>query len=153
MALFSSVAEVLQFKISIMNKVNELRLNREGFTLVELLVTISIIGLASLGIASLYYAIQFSQLQSRYVDAATRAAQREVEMLRNSSYNNLVDGQTIDFTSELPESLPSDRSGSVVVSEPSPGLKRVDVTVSYGSGGQTKQVQLSSLIGVIGLSQ
>lgn len=136
-----------------MNKMNNTRLNKEGFTLVELLVTIAIIGLASIGIASLYYAIQSSQLQSRYVDAATRAAQREVEMLRNSSYNNLTEGQVIDFTSELPASLPSNRSGSVAVSEPAPGLKRVDVTVSYGSGAQAKQVQLSSLIGVIGLSQ
>jgi len=136
-----------------MKKMNKTRLNKEGFTLVELLVTIAIIGLASIGIASLYYAIQSSQLQSRYVDAATRAAQREVEMLRNSSYNNLTEGQVIDFTSELPASLPSNRSGSVAVSEPAPGLKRVDVTVSYGSGAQAKQVQLSSLIGVIGLSQ
>lgn len=153
MALFSYVVEVLQFKISIMKNLNIVALNDEGFTLVELLVTIAIIGLASIGVAGLYYSIQASQLQSRYVDAATRAAQREVEMLRNSSYNNLTEGQVIDFTSELPASLPSNRSGSVVVSEPAPGLKRVDVTVSYGSGTQTKQVQLSSLIGVIGLSQ
>ena len=136
-----------------MNKLNKVVLNEEGFTLVELLVTIAIIGLASIGIASLYYSIQASQLQSRYVDAATRAAQREVEVLRNSSYNNLTEGQVIDFTGELPTTLPSNRSGTVAVSEPSPGLKRVDVTVSYITGGKTKQVQLSSLIGVIGLSQ
>lgn len=127
--------------------------SQEGFTLVELLITIAVIGIASVGIASLFYNVQYTQRQSRYVDAATRAAQREVEVLRNNSYNNLQAGQTITFTDQLPESLPGNKSGTVNVSEPTAGLKRVDVTVSYTDNGHQQQVKLSSLIGVIGLSQ
>lgn len=135
-------------------KINKsLKLDTGGFTLIELLVTIAIIGIASLGIASLFYNIQFTQQQSRYVDAATRAAQREIEVLRNNSYNNLQDGQVIDFSSDLPDSLPAGKSGFVNVSEPSQGLKRVDVTVSYTTAGRSHNVKLSSLIGIIGLSQ
>ena len=135
-------------------KINKsLKLDTGGFTLIELLVTIAIIGIASLGIASLFYNIQFTQQQSRYVDAATRAAQREIEVLRNNSYNNLQDGQVIDFSSDLPDSLPAGKSGIVNVSEPSQGLKRVDVTVSYTTAGRSHNVKLSSLIGIIGLSQ
>ncbi len=124
-----------------------------GFTLVELIITISIIGIASIGIASLFYTTQYTQQQSRYIDAATRAAQRQVEILRNNSYNNLQAGQTINFTADLPSSLPNTKSGTVVVTEPSDGLKRVDVTVSFTQNGRSQNVKLSSLIGVIGISQ
>lgn len=124
-----------------------------GFTLVELIITISVIGIASIGIASLFYTTQYTQQQSRYIDAATRAAQRQVEILRNNSYNNLQAGQTINFTADLPASLPNTKSGTVLISEPSEGLKRVDVTVSFTQNGRSQNVKLSSLIGVIGLSQ
>lgn len=126
--------------------------NEEGFTLVELVATVAVLGIITLGIANLFYSIQYIQRQSNYLDRATRAAQRQVEVLRNNSYNSLPLGQS-SFTNELPDSLPNNRTGTIAVSEPSPGLKRVDVTVSYNDGGKQQQVTLSSLIGVIGLSQ
>ena len=127
--------------------------DESGFTIVELVGTIIVIGIASIGIANLFYSMQYMQRQSGYLDTATRSAQREVEVLRNNSYNSLIAGQTIDFTADIPDTLPKSKNGTVVVSEPSPGLKRVDVTVSYNDGGKQQQVKLSSLIGVIGLSQ
>lgn len=126
--------------------------DQKGFTLVELIGTIAVLGIITLGVANLFYTIQYIQRQSNYMDRATRAAQRQVEVLRNNSYNSLPLGD-IDFTNQLPDSLPSNRTGTTHVSEPSPGLKRVDVTVSYNDGGKQQQVTLSSLIGVIGLSQ
>lgn len=128
-------------------------MNTKGFTLVELLGTIVVVAIASLGISSLFYNIQYLQRQSGYLDAATRAAQREVEVLRNSTYNSLPVGQTINFTADLPSTLPKNKSGTVVVSEPSEGIKRVDVTVSFNDGKKQNSVQLSSLIGVLGLAQ
>ncbi len=127
--------------------------NQLGFTLVELLITITVMGIIGIGIAGLFYSVQYTQRQSLYHDSATRAAQRQVEILRNSSYNNLVNGQPITFTSDLPDILPGNKSGTVLVSEPNPGVKRVDVTVTYYDSGRQRQVKVSSLIGVIGLSQ
>lgn len=128
--------------------------NREaGFTLVELLVSIAVISIAGIGIAMLFYTVQYTQRQAVHRDTANRAAQRQIELLRNSSYNNLEDGQTIDFTADLPDILPGDKSGRVAVSEPSEGLKRVDVTVTYYDQGNKREVQMSSLIGVIGIAQ
>lgn len=128
-------------------------MNQKGFTLIELLATIAVVGVVTLGIASLFYNIQFVQRQSNYLDRATRAAQKEVEVLRNNSYNALTAGEEIDFSSQLPSELPSGSTGTVAVTEPSPGLKRVDVTVSYNDGNKPQSVTLSSMIGVIGLSQ
>ncbi|MCA9309071.1 type II secretion system protein [Candidatus Saccharibacteria bacterium] len=128
-------------------------MNQKGFTLIELLATIAVIGVVALGIASLFYNIQFVQRESNYLDRATRAAQKEVEVLRNNSYNALTVGEDINFSNDLPDELPNGSTGTVVVTEPSPGLKRVDVTVSYNDGNKPQSVTLSSMIGVIGLSQ
>ena len=129
------------------------RNNTNGFTLVELLVTIIVIGVVFAGLSNIFISIQRSQVQTQYLESATRAAQREVESLRNSNYNNLPAGQTVNFSTSLPDSLPSGSTGSVAITEPSPGLKRVDVTVTYTYGGDTRNVTLSSLIGVIGIVQ
>lgn len=136
-----------------MHRKHTVDINHSGFTLVELLVSIAVVGLAGLGIATLFYTIQYTQQQSMYYDAATRAAQRQIEVLRNSSYNSLPNDQDIIFTDDLPGILPSDKQGIVHVSEPTSGVKKVDVTVSYSSHGRNKQVSMSSLIGVIGLGQ
>lgn len=127
--------------------------DQSGFTIVELLVTIIIIGIITASLSSLFISTQNIQKKTTYMDTAIRAAQREVEVLRNDNYSTLTAGQTIDFTSQLPTSLPSSRNGTAVVSEPVADLKRVDVTVTYNEGGKQQKVILSSLIGVIGITQ
>lgn len=144
---------VVLLNISVMIKRRNDRNREAGFTLVELLVSIAVISIAGIGIAMLFYTVQYTQRQAVHRDTANRAAQRQIELLRNSSYNNLEDGQTIDFTADLPDILPGDKSGRVAVSEPSEGLKRVDVTVTYYDQGNKREVQMSSLIGVIGIAQ
>jgi prepilin-type N-terminal cleavage/methylation domain-containing protein len=123
-----------------------------GFTIVELLVTIAIIGITTASVSSIFISIQHVQQQTTYTDMATRAAQREIETLRNDNYAELTPGQTLDFSSQLPDSLPNG-TGSAVVSQPTSDLRRVDVTVSYKSEGTQRSIELSSLIGVIGITQ
>lgn len=124
-----------------------------GFTLVEMLITVVILGIAITTIAALYYSMQKVQNSSRNLDLATRAAQTEIEVLRNNSYNSLTPGQNIDFTSSLPAQLPGNKTGTVVVSQPTDGLRRVDVSVTYNNNGTSKTVELSSTIGVIGIGK
>ena len=110
-------------------------------------------GFAFIGITELYLNIQRIQEETAYVQIASHAAQTEIESLRNANYNSLTIGQNINFSSSLPTMLPGPRSGTVVVSQPMSGLDRVDVTVAYTDHGVSRQVELSSLIGVIGISQ
>ncbi|HVI60713.1 MAG TPA: type II secretion system protein, partial [Candidatus Saccharimonadales bacterium] len=126
---------------------------QSGFTLVELLVTIAIVGITTASLASMFISIQKIQHQTLHVDGATRAAQREIESLRNDNYASLTPGQTINFTSQLPDNLPPGSSGTVQVSQPSNDLRRVDVTVTYKENGKQRNITLSSLIGVIGITQ
>lgn len=124
-----------------------------GFTLVELLVTIAVIGITTGSLTSLFISIRNIQRQTNYVNLATRAAEREIESLRNDNYVSLTPNQSINFTSQLPAGLPNGSSGTVQVSQPAEDLRRVDVTVSYISNGKPHSIKLSSLIGVIGITQ
>lgn len=124
-----------------------------GFTLIELIVTIVVTGLIIIAITTLFITIERTQHRTQLLETATRAGEQQIEALRNNNYNSLTAGSTIDFTNDLPASLPSPRSGTVAVSEPTEGVKRVDVTVSYRDGNKTKDVKLSSLIGQLGIGQ
>lgn len=126
--------------------------NNRGFTIPELAIAIVFLGIVATSISQLFLGIQDIQRRTAHLESATHAAQTEVESLRNNNYNALVNGQDIDFSAGLPSDLPQ-ASGHVGVSEPMAGLKRVDVTVSYNERGETRQVKLSSLIGIIGISQ
>ena len=123
-----------------------------GFTLVEVLVTILLLGVTIASLSSMFISIRTVQVQTSYYDTANRAAAREIESLRNDSYGSLTAGQVIDFTADLPTNLPN-RHGSATISAPSDGLRRVDATVTYTSQGKTRTVTLSSLIGEIGITQ
>jgi len=127
--------------------------DQRGFTLVEMVVTILVMGFIMVSLSTLFIGIQRIQAQSTYTEVANRAAQRQIESLRNSNYNSLTPGQTVSFTPELPDNLPAGATGSYVVSEPISGLRRVDVTITYTYGGSTRNIVLSSLIGVIGITQ
>lgn len=125
----------------------------EGFTIVELLVSIALLGITAAVISATFISIRNIQSRTLYADLATRAAQREVETLRSANYGSLTAGQTIDFTSSLPTQLPKTKNGSVVVSQPATDIRRVDVTVNYTTGGKQRSVVLSSLIGALGLTR
>lgn len=129
------------------------RMGEAGFTLVELITAVVVLGIIGASITALFLNIQQIQIATNYLESATRATQREIESLRNSNYNNLTPGSSINFTDQLPDDLPNDKTGIVSVSEPSPGVRRVDVAVTYTHEDTTRKVEMSSLIGVIGITQ
>lgn len=127
--------------------------NESGFTLVELLAAIGLMGLTIIGVTNLYMTIETTQRKSYDLGLATRAGEKEIESLRNSQYGGLVPDTTLDFSAELPAELPDPKTGTVYVTEPELGLRRVDVTITYKDGIGTKTVKQSSFIGIIGIGQ
>lgn len=127
--------------------------NASGFTLVELMVTVVVLGIVITSLGGLYYSMQVIEVQGQHLDIATRAADTEIEDLRNNGYDSLTTGSTINFTSSLPSELPHGATAKAVVSQPVSGLKRVDVTVAYTDYGKAENVTLSSEIGIIGIGQ
>ena len=106
----------------------------------------------AVGVINLFIGIDNLQRRAQRIEIATRAAEAQIESLRNSHYNALEVG-TIDFTDELPQSLPASRSGEIVITEPIPGMKRLEVTVEYAQLPRDYSVTLSGLIGSIGIAQ
>lgn len=129
--------------------------NNTGFTLIEILVGTVILSLLIVSLSTLYFAIDYTQQRSQNLAAATRAGELQLESLRNRHYNTLSDGDSIDFSSELPERIPEPRSAVVEVEQPEnePDLRRLDATITYEERGVEQQVVLSTLIGSIGISQ
>ncbi|MGH7234734.1 MAG: type IV pilus modification PilV family protein [Candidatus Saccharimonadales bacterium] len=127
--------------------------NENGFTLVEMLLTILVLGIAILGLSGMYYLMQQVGNESAHYDLAVRAARTEIEELRNSGYNSLSTSSPPTFPTSLLTGLPSNSSGSVTVSQPLPSLKEVNVSITYSDYGQSQTVTLSSDIGIIGISQ
>lgn len=126
---------------------------QSGFGLVEIVIAIGLLGIVSIALTGMFRGILYIQSSAMYQKTATLAAQREIETLRNSNYNDLAAGSTITFTTDLPAELPKPKTGVAAVTEPVPGLKRVDITVTYRHAGQDKQVKVSSMIGIIGITQ
>lgn len=124
-----------------------------GFTLLELIVTITILGLLVTGIFNLYLSVESAQRKSHYLEIATRAGEKQIESMRNTQYSNLLPGVDLSFTADLPDDLPSPKSGVVIVSEPEDGIRRVDVRVTFKDGNGSRTVRQSSLIGVLGITQ
>jgi prepilin-type N-terminal cleavage/methylation domain-containing protein len=124
-----------------------------GFTLVELIVALTVVGIIVVGITNLFITVEGTQRRTAHLETASRAGEQKLESLRNVHYNNLTTGSTITFTSELPASIPTPRTATVAITEPTTGLKRLDLTITYREGKKDKTVLISSEIGVIGIGQ
>ena len=116
-------------------------------------MTIIVAGVLFTAVIALYSSVLIVQAQTQNLETATRAAHRQVEALRNLQYGSLEEGQDIDFSDDLPAKLPDGSTGIVEVTDAQQGLKRVDVTVTYPDGSASRTVTVSSLIGIIGITQ
>jgi prepilin-type N-terminal cleavage/methylation domain-containing protein len=131
---------------------SSIRHSSEGFTLVELLVSIAVgaIVIASLNMLVSGY-LHVSQ-RGRYLSAANSFVEGKVEALRNSGYNAAVSGTT-SLTSQLPSVLPPSKTASMTVGAPSNGIKQVDITVSYKDQGVTQTYSYTTYLGELGVGQ
>lgn len=116
-------------------------------------MTVIVIGILFSAVIALYSSVLLVQSKTQRLEAATRSAHLQIESLRNLQYNSLEEGVDIDFSDDLPDELPQGSAGVVEVTEAEQGLKRVDVTVSYPDGSSQRTVTVSSLIGIIGITQ
>ena len=130
---------------------------QSGFTIVEVLVAIAIFAVAIISIATLAGSLQQAHRNNQYLGTAMTAAKDIVELARSTEYGDLKYGTTTDKTSYLNENgikLPGGTASMTTnYVEGTYGLKRIDVTISYVIGSDTRSVQLSSFIGLWGTSQ
>jgi prepilin-type N-terminal cleavage/methylation domain-containing protein len=126
--------------------------SNKGFTIVELVVTIVIMGIIIPAVAIALTNLTIVDYQARDLALANFIAQNRVETLRSAGYNSLSNGTT-SFTAQLPNTMGSPKSASYTVSTPQAGIKQVDVAISYTEYKKTKNISYRTYISELGVGQ
>ena len=109
--------------------------NQKGFTLVEIMVAISILAIALLGLVSVTVMVIKSNTFSKSMTTATTLANDKMEQLKKTSYASLASGTDTDSI-HLYENMDGDTRFSC------PGMKTVVVTVQWNWQGVARNVTI-----------
>lgn len=134
-------------------KVKTLGKNSEGFSVVELLITLIIIGVAFGAFMVSFVGIQNIDKKALDIASANSIAFAKMEEYENKVFTSLPNTtpagtlqQVEDFSSSLPGSLQSPRVGKVYINSSSSTLKQVVVTIEFGSGDSIRRIQYANFI-------
>ncbi len=137
-----------------------LRSSSGGFSIVELLITLIIIGVAFGSFMVAFTTIQNINKKALDIAKANTIAFAKMEEYENKTFNALPNttptGTLIEvenFSSSLPGSFQSPRSGKVYINTVSSSLKQVVVTVEFGSGPSKRTLQYANFIQKNGLGR
>jgi prepilin-type N-terminal cleavage/methylation domain-containing protein len=103
---------------------------RRGMTLMEVIVSILLVGLVLAGLATALTWSLSTIRASRESSAALQAAQQEIEKMRNSPFATVAAGS---YSFPVPA---LSVNGNVVVEDEETDMKKVSVDVSWVSGSQ-----------------
>ena|SRR5687767_3883467 len=129
-----------------------LKEKQNGFTVVELLITIVIFAVSVPAIASIITLIDGINDRSRDMAQINGLVENKIEGLRSVSFVGLTNGTT-DFTTSLASSIASPRSATYTISSLSTAVKQIDVTVTYNDHGTTRTLSYRTYIGELGVGQ
>lgn len=131
------------------------KLNLKGFSLVEIIIGIFIVGLIVLVVGNIPNAINL--VTSSQSDSKIREiAAKKMEDIRLLGYDSLANGTTPINDSRL-DSLANSSAHTVIgdcpasVCSGSEAIKEVKITISWSEKGEPKTYQLVTLVGKDGL--
>ncbi len=126
--------------------------NTAGFTIIELLIAIAVVGILVPTLVSFVNTLNRFNDRARDMTLVNSLAENKAESLRSLGYSGLTDGST-SFVSELPTTLGSPKNATYTVSTPNPGIKQVDLVISYNDHGATQTANYRTMIGELGVGQ
>ena len=114
-----------------------------GFTLVESMLTVAIMGVGLLALAGLQITALRGNDLSRRMTTAVSIAEQKLEQLKNTPYTNIqteaaseVTASNLHFTRQV-----------TVTNGPLPNTKRVSVLVSWQDQSKTHTLPIATIIG------
>jgi Tfp pilus assembly protein PilV len=137
-------------------KINKAR-SQMGISLIEIVIVIFIIGVAGLLLGNLPSSISSTQ-RSQHESLAKDIANKQIETLRRSGYSNLANGTNTFVDADLSK-LPAYTANTVITTCGAPictnseDAKIITVTITWNEIGDTKQVQLSTIVSNGGIGQ
>lgn len=129
-----------------------LKKEQSGFTVVELLLVIVVGSILVLSINTILTSHAYLSQRGRDLILANAYAELKMESLRSIGFLGLTDGTT-DITNELPSELSNSRNGTLVISNFSPSVKQVLITITYNEQGKSRTYSYKSYIGELGVGQ
>ena len=117
--------------------------NEKGFTLLEILVALSILSIGLLGMAGLTTSIIHGNTLSRKVTTATTLGQDRMEHFRRLGYSTTptADTTTTEDYNSIPDYPFYKRVSFIDVNSPSAGMKTITVTVYWNSNAGSVALQ------------
>ena len=121
---------------------------RKGISLIELMVTVVLLGIGLVGVSSMFVLGYRTQLHSHFASVATDLASRKIEQMKSAGFNGIDE---VRFPPEFAVSEIPSGSGTVAFAPyPEAGSRNqylVQVVVNWGGGpGIAGRVVLSSVI-------
>jgi prepilin-type N-terminal cleavage/methylation domain-containing protein len=134
--------------------------NQTGFSLVELLITMLVIGVLFGAFLITFTSIQNINKKALDINTANTIAYAKVQEYENKDFTSLPNTtptgslvQVEDFSSSLPNSLESPRVATVSVNTMSTTLKQVVVNIQFGGGPSQRTIQYADFIQKNGLGR
>jgi len=127
---------------------------QSGFTLIEFIIAATLLATIVVAVATTLDSIKAINFSANNLTIATEAAQQQLELYRNTPYNQITIGtQNISSSLNAYPSLKSPRSATAVVTQVNAaGIKQIDIAISYTGSGGTKRVQVSTQVANKGLN-
>lgn len=123
-----------------------------GFTIIELLIAIAVVGILVPTLIGFVNTLNRLNDRTRDLAIVNSLAENKIESLRSIGYSGVNDG-TVSFTGELPDTLGNPKSASYTVTTPNPGIRQVDLTITYDDHGKNQSVKYKTYVGELGVGQ
>jgi prepilin-type N-terminal cleavage/methylation domain-containing protein len=112
-------------------------MKRRGFSLIELLISLFILGIVIVTISTIFFYGFNSVNRTKQVAMATQIAHEEMELIRNMKFENILTmGST--FTHDLFLELDNGEGAVFVQDGPGSDIKKLTVRVSWDYRGESK---------------
>lgn len=124
-----------------MNRMKRLNRACAGFTLIEVLVALTIFSISSLAATRLIVSATALVSENNITSQAIGLAQDTIENLRNVAYEDMADGTDVVTLDNTPFTI----TWTVSADDPVPDTSTVVVRVNWQAKGETKQYEIESI--------
>ena len=135
------------------------RVQNQGFTIVELIISIAVIAVIVPSVVTFLNAINSMNGRANTISTINGFAENKIEGFRSAGFNAVpVTAGPIDYTGAdgLPANIPQPNSASYTVelADPSnPSIKKITIDVSFRSFDGTESRKFITYLGEIGVGQ
>ena len=122
---------------------SHLKVGSDGFTLIEIMITLVILSIGLLSLAGLQVSAIKGNANSKRMTTAVSIAEKKIEQIKNIPYTDIQSESAQQFTVER---VNFTQQVTVTANNPVQNIKKIDITVSWKGGPKSYTVPLSTII-------